>query len=245
MQKIFLSFHFNSPQDVDKHDSILADQVQTLIRSHGLVTVTGDTLGGGVLTPEVMSLIDESDALIALMTRRGPAFGPNNDQYETHPWVRDEYGHARAKQKPAIAVVETGISSAGAYAGNERADYSREAPLSAFLKLSSTIGKWKRQSGRTVEVQLLPDPVAESIVDAAGAAECYYRRISPGPVVSDWKKTMIYPKTGGTFIYVPEMDEETSVQVKAVIGGVEHISRQTSQYLPVVLKKAVAAGGGS
>lgn len=244
MQKVFLSYHFNGPTDPDKHDTVLAGQVETIVRSHNLLALTGANLGGGALTPEVMTRIEESDALIAMMTRRGAAIAQNPDRYQTHPWVRDEFAHARAHQKRAVAIVETGVDTAGAYAANEHIVYDRSSPVDMILKLSATIGVWKRQSGRTVPVQLLPDAVAVSLGNAGDQAQCYFRRVTRGRPPNQWQQATVYPEIGGTFIYVAEMDDDTNVQVKAVIGGVEHISQQTSQYLPVVLRKAAGAGGG-
>lgn len=237
MQKVFLSSHFNAPTDVDKHDTDLADQVQQLIRSHGLFAVTGDVLGGGGLTPEVMALIDESDALIALMTRRGEPISKAPDRYDTHPWVVGEYVHARAKNKPAIALVEDGVSVGGPYGENEHIKYSRERPLEAFLKLSSTIGKWKQQAGRTIAVRLLPDQVAEVLAMATDTPECEYRCVRRGPnPPPPWKRTPVFPEQGGMFIFVSGMDDNSTVQVRATVGGVVHVSPQTSQYVPVTLK---------
>jgi hypothetical protein len=54
MQKVFLAFSFNS--DSDRR---LADDVQSLLRSHGLTTVTGERLGGESLTPAIQAAIGE------------------------------------------------------------------------------------------------------------------------------------------------------------------------------------------
>src|SRR5713101_9048875 len=98
MKTIFLSWHFG---DSDRE---LVRQVDGLLGSHGLRTITGEELGGGALTPEVMDLIAKSDALVALMTKRNepPHYGG------THPWVVDEFKHAKFLNKPAIALVAPG-----------------------------------------------------------------------------------------------------------------------------------------
>lgn len=242
MQKIFLSFHFNKPTDPDQHDSQLANDVQELLRSHGLLAVTGEALGGGALTPEVMKRIEESDALVALMTRRDPqpVGAGQPPAWSTHPWVDDELKHARGKGRPAIALVETGVTVAGAYQEHERVAYDRAAPLRAFLKLSTTIGLWKQQAGQTIAVQLMPADVAEALGDEGDKADCAYRLAVRGQSKGQWVPAPVFPEGGGTFIYVSGMSSETMVQVKAVLDGTVYTSKLSSQWIPIALKKGGA-----
>lgn len=103
MQKVFVSFHFSD--DFDSLDRQLANRVEGLLRSHGLDLASGAVLGRGPLTDGVRELIEKSDALIALMTRRDQLA---NGEWTTHLWVQDEYGHARGKNMRAIALIEQG-----------------------------------------------------------------------------------------------------------------------------------------
>jgi hypothetical protein len=114
MRTAFLSCHFGDP------DRELVRQVETLLESHGLRVVIGEELGGGSLTPEVMGRIEKSDALVALMTKRSvpPDYGG------THPWVVDEFKHAKSRSISAIALVAPGVSVVGAYHGGERSSKS-------------------------------------------------------------------------------------------------------------------------
>lgn len=135
MKTIFLSCHLGDA------DRALVRKVRSLVESHGLQVITGEVLGGRALREAVMSRIQKADALIALMTKRAnpPDFGG------THPWVREEYVHAMALQKPAIALFESGVVCAGAYKANERIDFNPKDPLKSFLKLSQTLGVWKKE----------------------------------------------------------------------------------------------------
>src|SRR2546423_335603 len=130
MKTIFLSFRYD---DLNKK---LASQVEDLIESHSLSAVTGDMLGGEVVTPEVLKQVEQADALIALLTRRDQLA---NGQWTTHPFCLVELQHARTKQKPAIALIEDGVSDIGPFSENEHIAYSTNEPLSTFLKLSRTI----------------------------------------------------------------------------------------------------------
>ena len=89
MRTVFLSCHFG---DADRD---LMRQVEGLLESHGLRVITGEEPGGGPLTPAVMKRIAESDALVALMTKRNnpPDYGG------THPWVVDDLKYAMAITK--------------------------------------------------------------------------------------------------------------------------------------------------
>lgn len=66
MNKVFLAFPFNSKGG--KPVLNLVRDIGRLLQSHGLAVVTGETLGGQELTPAVQKRIQESDALIALLT---------------------------------------------------------------------------------------------------------------------------------------------------------------------------------
>ena len=104
MQNVFVSFHFSD--DFDSPDRLLVNRVEGLLKSHGLGVTTGAVLGGGPLTNRVKKLIEKSDALIALMTRREKK---DNGDWTTHKWVQDEYGHAKSRDINAIAIIEKGV----------------------------------------------------------------------------------------------------------------------------------------
>ena len=68
MQNLFVSFHFSD--DFDSPDRLLVDRVEGLLKSHGLAVTNGAILGGDPLTDRIRVLIEKSDALIAIMTRK-------------------------------------------------------------------------------------------------------------------------------------------------------------------------------
>jgi hypothetical protein len=63
VNKIFLGFSFRP-----ENERVVRD-IDRLVRSHGLVLVTGEALGGAGLTPEIQSRISQADALVTLLTR--------------------------------------------------------------------------------------------------------------------------------------------------------------------------------
>ena len=149
MERVFLSFHF------DEAGKNLANLVQDLLAGHGVMVVTGDRLGGEELTQEIKNRIDQCDALICLFTARSP------DQ--DRDWVRGERAYADVKNKRIISMVQTGVEDGGFFGNREQIRYDTNDLLPAFLKLSSTIGKWRRESGRFVTAVLKPSDVSANI----------------------------------------------------------------------------------
>jgi len=227
--KIFFSFGF------DRANRLLAGNVQGLLESHGAQVVTGQVLGGQQLTPAVMSLIEQSHALVALLT---PDERKANGRYACSQWVRDELNFARAKGKLAIALVDARVElGSGAYQGHERIDYQPKALLQAILKLSATIGEWKRQTGRLVKVQILPDTLGRQLAGSNGIASCKARLITNSGVCGSWQDARVLPEIGGAFAYVPGAQDEMQVQLRATVGAEVWVSVAEPQWMRMTLQK--------
>jgi len=206
MQNVFVSFHFSD--DFDSPDRLLANRVESLVKSHGLAVTNGEVLGGGPLTDGVRALIEKSDALIALMTRREQQ---DDGSWSTHQWVREEYAHALSKNIRAIAMIENGVPAGGMYQANEYIPYDPEDSLKAFLRLSATLGVWREQSGRCVKLWVQPDQVA---LDYGAKAEWRYRFNVSGSY-SEWQHVSLTPEPGGCFLYLPNVSEDALIQIQA------------------------------
>ncbi len=228
MQKIFVSYHFSD--DFDSPDRHLANRVEGLLRSHGLEFATGAALGGGPLTDEVRRLIEESDALIALMTRREQLA---NGGWTTHQWVQDEYGHARGRNMRAIALIESGVETGGMYQQNEYIPYDPGDSLTAFLRLSATLGIWKKESGRQLKLKIQPDQIA---LDYGTNAEWRYRFYSNG-AYSDWQETALSREPGGCFLDLPNVPDGALIQVQTHSNAGRAESINTPQWVSVDLEE--------
>ena len=204
-----------------------------MLESHGLRVVSGEELGGGSLIPEVMGRIEKSDALVALMTKRSapPDYGG------THPWVVDEFKHAKSRSISAIALVAPGVTVAGAYQDAERIDYDPQDGLKAFLKLSKTVGLWKSQAGRLLKVQLFPQSLADQIAGGGGNARCEYCFYETDGTRGTWRSASAVPEGDGTYLYLKGVTEEVRVQVRVELAGQIWLSRALPQGMPVELKK--------
>jgi hypothetical protein len=225
MRTVFLSFHF------DETDEELARQAEALITSHGLRMQTGEVLGGAGLTQEIMNRIAKSDALIALMTKRttGPDYGG------THPWIVDEFKHAKGLGKPAIALVWPGVQVIGAYTDAERINYDSTHELKSFLKLSQIIGLWKANAGRMLKIQLFPPALADGVAASDGSAQCRYRFYEEG-APSPWFDAASVPEGDGTYVYVKGVREEARLQLRVELGGKIWESKVIAQSMSVELK---------
>ena len=228
MDKIFLSFSFR------EEDRTLVSQVERLIRSHSILPVTGKQLGGEALTLAVQQRIDSCDGLVSLLTRRERLA---SGQWTTHNWVRDELNYARNQGKRAIALIEDDVDHGGSFGENQWLALNRASPEEALLSLSETIGLWRRESGRRLKIQILPQTLAEKAAMSASEPLCNYRYMRNGEF-SAWIEAKQVPETGGTFVYLRGLPEDALVQIKIAQNTETWQSVATpSQSLPVELKQ--------
>jgi hypothetical protein len=171
VENIFLSYKF---RDEDRQ---VADDLRRLIKSHLLTVQDGETLGGEVLWAEVSKRVRASDALIAMFLLPEDQGG--------QAWIRTEYDHACDNNQRVIAIVEDGFPWVNPR-NREYVKFNRAAPLPGFLKLSDTIGEWRRSAGRRVTVRLLPEMQAR--LAARQGYSCQYRLTQDFQAITDWIK---------------------------------------------------------
>jgi hypothetical protein len=224
MKRIFLAFAFRP------NDRELANQVQQLLGSHDVPAITGENLGGDALTPAVKDRIDDSDALIALLTQRDRI---TDARYTTHQWVQEELNYARDKKLRTIALIETGVDVGGMYASHEYIPFDRENPLPAFLRLSDTIGMWKREIGRTLKVMILPPDLARTV--GQGEIKCRYRFYSDR--WTKWNETEAIREIGGTFVYLVGVRDEYTIQLEVKLQDAKWQSVATPQWVQIELSQ--------
>ncbi|HEY8185081.1 MAG TPA: hypothetical protein VIF64_03370 [Pyrinomonadaceae bacterium] len=227
MKRIFLAFAFRDP------DRALANQVQQLLGSHDVPVVTGENLGGEELSPAVKERISESDGLIALLTRRDK-IGKSRSKFTTHQWVREELNYARDTQKRAIALIEKGVDVGGMYAANEFIPFDSRKPLLAFLRLSDTIGQWKREVGRTIKVLILPPELARQV--GQDEVRCRYRFSAEGKMTK-WSETDPVREVGGTFVYLVGVRDDHTIQLEVKLQNAKWQSIASPQWVQIELSQ--------
>ncbi len=227
MNKIFLAFSFR-PENAQ-----LVRDIDRIVRSHGLVLVTGEILGGQGLTQEIQARIKQSDAVIALLTREQQLQGQN--VWLPTQWVMGEYLSARGRDQLAIALVEQDVQLNGPYAENEHIKLDRAAQSETFIRLSETIGLWRAESGRSLEIRLLPQAAANLATN--GTAKCEYRLSTPGGGLTPWKEGRTARKPGAVFLIVQGVKLDQSIEVKIVEGNIPKWSSvESPQWIHVELE---------
>ena len=228
MKSVFLAYRYDEP------NKRLARDVRELVESHGLKAATGETLGGDELTAGLKHQIETADALIALLTRRKALKGGG---WATHEFAKSELQHARGVNKPAIALVEDGVDVSGLYKENEFISLVGTKPLPAFLRLSRTLALWKESAGRSVKIQLLPEPIAQEIGPKYDQCAGEYRLLS-GATETEWRPAKFRREPGGLylFVHVPEDTMDTMlIEVRIKYGHKAWVSCATPFYVPLPL----------
>lgn len=223
MESVFLSYSFSTPEDRS-----LVVEIEELLRSFGIKLETGLNLGGGQLTDEVESLIRHSDGLIALASRRERL---ESGDWVTHPWIRDEFGYAKAKNKNSVALVEDGVKTDGAYESYERIPFTRDDPAPALLKLAKTLGIWKDKAGSRLKVRLLPD----DIVDELESPSYKYQFVSRGDSLG-WKEIEPVLEPGGIYLHLQGVRDDYLIEVEVSSRNGVRRSRATAQTMPITVE---------
>jgi hypothetical protein len=223
LESIFLSYSFSKPED-----RILVVEIEELLRSFGIKLETGLNLGGNQLTDEIKSLIRRADGLIALASRRDRL---DSGDWHTHPWIRDEFTFAKASDKNAIALVEDGVTTNGAYESYERIPFNRDDPSPALLKLAKTLGIWKDKAGSRLKVRLLPD----DIVDELESPSYKYQFVSRGDSLG-WNEIDPVLEPGGIYLHLQGVRDDYLIQIEVSSRNGVRRSRATAQTMPITVE---------
>ncbi len=228
--KVFLSYSF------DGEDRELAGCLERLLSSHNILVAKGRHLAGEPLTPAVWQLIDDSDGLIALKTRRERVGDPGQNRWRSSPWIDDEYRHARDQGKQAIAMVEAGVDIGGAFENYERIPFDRSDPLEAFLALSETLRLWKERIGIRRVVQVRPDDLG-GVLRTNRDLKCRYRFVRDG-VRGQWVEAEPVLQPSGTLLYLTGVqDDDTLIEVEILQDqSPRWWSPATSQYISIEMR---------
>ncbi len=229
--KVFLSHTFRNS------DRELVEQVEALLSSHDVQMVTGRRLAGQAVDDEIFRRIEETDALVAVMTRRETLGDAAEGRFTTHPYVRDELNHARAKEKLSIAILEQGVEIEGAYRDRERIAFDRAQPLPTFLALSESLRQWKQALGQTAILRIMPSSIAGELAQGDGQIQCRYRFRRDGRP-TDWLDGHPYPEAGGVTLYVNgvvSLRDLIEIEIRRD-GNRAWWSEATPQYIPVQLE---------
>ncbi len=230
--KVFLSHSFSN------EDRELVGGLERLLSSQDIALDKGRRLGGEQLRPEIWRRIEDSNGLIALMTRRKRVGDPGEDRWRTSTWIDDEYKHAREHGKQAIAMVEHGVEIDGAFENYEHIQFDRSDLLEAFLALSETLWQWKERIGVLRVVQIRPDELGR-VFGTNSDMKCRYRFIREG-VYGQWIETKPVRAGRGTLLYVRGVpDDDAFIEVQVLENqSLRWFSQAASQYISVEMEES-------
>ena len=228
METVFLSHSFADP------DRELLIAVTELIESHSLRIVTGRDLGGQLIIEEVRKRIWACDALVGIATPRTPL--PSGG-YATHPWVHDEMIMAKDGNKRCIILQHDEVRQGGADQENERIDYDPSKPLAALVKLSRTVGLWKRDSGRKLKALVLPMIVAEKLARERDDAVCEFRTYDSDGKPGMWRGAKLVPMVGGPVVQISGLQDDVLFELRVKLGKQTWRSEAMTSITHVELKQ--------
>ena len=209
LSKIFISYHF------DDEARLLANKVQRLIKSHNLISETGERLGGEHLSIGVQEKISRCQAIIVILTKR--------EQGKTSDWVKEERAFAKAKNLEVITLIEDGLSDNGMFTSMERLKINFGINDYKLLELSEEIGIWKGKLGTLKKLLIRPKNISEKISNAIGANPIRYRiwksedydtRTEPS-----WETITPRPEEGGATLLIPRVKESDLIEVEAIVNA--------------------------
>lgn len=214
--KIFVAYGYNA------RDQWVRDLVFPLIRAFGDEVTTGEELQGEQITDAVRYQIQQSQALLAFITRREQI--GTSDRWTTHRWVTDELSHALSKNLLAAEVREKGVDDQGGIAGDrQRIVYDENERDKCLVEIVKTIGKW--HSASAVSMQLLPETFVEEIFPflKKPGLTCTYQLLLDGEIGEE-KTTTIVPIKGGLFVNAKNVPRQALIQVRVEYQGKTWIS---------------------
>jgi hypothetical protein len=236
MQAAFVSFQYRSVGDpLLESERRIEAGIESLLTDHGLRAVTGERLGGELITDGVRRRITQSDCLVAVLSRRDAL--TSGDRWTTSEWVKAEIDWARSSGKRSIALLEDGVRLAGPGAGYENIPLDREDLLPALMALSRTIGTWCREAGYLRKVRLFPDSVGQEL-RRDRRLECRYRQ-RRGLLAEPWRTAEPVVEPGGTFVYAEGIFDDAAIEVEILEDSRPRWwSPATPQFVPVELREA-------
>jgi hypothetical protein len=215
--KVFVGFGYN------EKDKWINDLIIPFIKELGCEVVTGEEMQGEELTAGVINRINDCDACIGFLTKRGK---PDQDGvYSTHWWVISELTTALVKEKAIFEIREKGIDPQKGIAGN-RQRYEFEDKDKALLMLEITKFIMKEKSKLTYKTfMLLPTNFAEEIRPHIKSRDtrCTYSFLYQAKIYEPEETKLVRLGQGGFGIIITKIPSEEA-QIEIIVEGPGGIS---------------------
>jgi hypothetical protein len=165
--------------------------------------------------------VTDSDGLIGIET---PWKRLDDGGFIASDWVRREFTYAVDQRKPAIALVHHQVVPSTAFTHLERIELDPTDTAKALLKLIRTINEWKRQTGRSFEVELGPTTIVDRLNDEDEQHRCEYRLMREHDT-TPWQRAKFWHDVGGAFAYLRSIPDDVKIQVRITLGAERWRSR--------------------
>jgi hypothetical protein len=209
--KIFVAYGYN------ERDKWVPSLVFPIIKAFGDEVITGEELQGEQITDSVIKEIEQSDALMAFVTKRQKI---DETQWTTHRWVTDEISQALAYKKLVAEIREIGVDEQGGIASDrQRITYNDNERDKCLVDIVRTLGKW--HSNDTVKLQLLPEDCVQAIRPLLRnpGLRCTYKILNSEGDLSEEIPATVLPVTGGLFVHAKNIPRMSLIQIRVECAG--------------------------
>jgi hypothetical protein len=198
--RIFIGYGYN------ERDKWIEYLVFPLIESFGAEVISGKEIHGRVISNAIQNQIEQSDALIAFLTKR-------EDTGVTHRWVSDELSIGIANKIQVLEVREIGVNDQGGIAGDrQRIEYDENQRDKCLVEIAKAVGRWQHKTN--VNIKLLPQEFVDNVRPLVKRPEfkCTYNLIDGRTERFDVTAD-VRPITGGLFVNLKNVSKEALVQI--------------------------------
>lgn len=214
MERIFLSYTYNPVDAYKQETDDFIKHIKIMIEAMGLRVLDGVDIGGWAIDEEIQKRITTSDALIAVMTPWQDA----HEQIVIPPYVLAEYGIAKEQRKPAIRVIHDSLSVQGMFSNHEYIQHSAASEVQTLLKLMRTIFLWKKKAGKNIQIKIKPSEIGSRYDVHSHLHQCHYQLLVDHEQTG-WKPAKLWNEPGATFAYIPNVPDESKLQLRLYLGS--------------------------
>lgn len=136
--KIFVGYGYN------EDDKWIEEMVFPLIESYGFKVDTGKELFGKNVPKSVLERINNSDAVIAFLTKRNAMKSSNT--FSTHRWCIEELVATIPTNIPAVEIRDKAVESQdGMVFDRQRIEFDIKKKDKLLVELAKLVGGWQKQ----------------------------------------------------------------------------------------------------
>ena len=214
MERIFLSYTYNPVNTYKLETEEFIKHIKIMIEAMGIQVRDGVDVGGWAIDTEIQKRIKASDALIAIMT----PWQDNQGQIVMPPYVLTEYNIAQAQKKPTIRVIHDSLPVQGMFSNHEYIEHSAVNEVQTLLKLMVTISLWKKSAGKNIQIEIKPSDLGSRYDKHRPGHRCQYQLLV-NHEQTGWEDAKLWNEPGATFAYIPNVPDESKVQLRLNLGN--------------------------